>query len=124
MSRSTCREFPRGHRRRSPSRSRRVTGAKTKNYVDTYHLVDVGGRWAWILEAQDLAAYELGGCPAVTQRERPGGEAGPFGSCKVGAVWRAWRSSLEAAALRAPAPSVDHSVGAKGPVGLPSKGGT
>jgi hypothetical protein len=38
------------------------------------------------------------------ERERPGGEAGPFDVRKAGAVWRALASSHEAATLRIPAP--------------------
>ena len=36
---------------------------QTESDTDTYHLIDVGGRWAWILETQDVAAYERSECP-------------------------------------------------------------
>ena len=42
---------------------RASAGGETERDTDTYHLIDVGGRWAWILETQDVAAYERGECP-------------------------------------------------------------
>jgi hypothetical protein len=39
------------------------SGEASETDTDTYHAVDVGGRWAWVLESQDVAAYERGECP-------------------------------------------------------------